>query len=60
MKYKKKNNDNGDNGDDDKGELYNDWHELERQIKDFKEGANNSKIERNEKYPINMSLFQDL
>ena len=58
IKYKKKNNE--DNEDNDKGELFNDWSELEREIKDFKEGAKLSKIEQNEKYPINLSLFQDL
>ena len=58
IKYNKKNNE--DNEDNDKGELFNDWSELEREIKDFKEGAKLSKIEQNEKYPINLSLFQDL
>ena len=37
FKYKKQNN--NDSNDNDKGELYNDWSELEREIKDFKEGA---------------------
>ena len=58
-KYKKKVINIGDE-EDDKSELFNDWHELEREIKDFKEGAKNSKIENNEKYPINLSLFQDI
>ena len=58
-KYKKKNGNNNDD-DYDKGELFNDWNEIEREIKDFKEGAKISKIEKNEKYPINLSLFQDL
>ena len=58
IKYKKRNNDN--NEDNDKGELFNDWSELEREIKDFKEGAKLIKIEKDEKYPINLSLFQDL
>ena len=58
LKYKKRNNE--DNGDNDKGELFNDWSELEREIKDFKEGITNEKIENNEKYPINFSLFQDI
>ena len=60
FKYKKQNGNNDDNEDIDKGELFNDWTELEREIKDFKEGAKNKKIENNEKYPINLSLFQDL
>ena len=59
MKYKKNNNNNGD-VDADKGELFNDWSELEREIKDFKEGATNGKIEKNEKHTINFSLFQDI
>ena len=58
LKYKKRNNE--DNEDNDKGELFNDWSELEREIRDFKEGAKITKIENNEKYPINLSLFQDL
>ena len=58
IKYKKRNNE--DDEDNDKGELFNDWLELEREIKDFKEGAKLSKLEKNEKYPINLSLFQDL
>ena len=58
LKYQKRNNE--DNGDNDKGELFNDWSELEREIKDFKEGAKLNKIENNEKYSINLSLFQDL
>ena len=60
FKYKKKNNDNDDNGDDDKGELFNDWTELEREIKDFKEGITSEKVLNNEKYPINFSIFQDI
>ena len=59
-KYIKKNKDNSGEEDCDKGELFNDWNELEREIKDFKEGATNEKIEKNEKYSINFSLFQDL
>ena len=55
LKYMKRNNE-----DNDKGELFNDWSELEREIKDFKEGAKLTKIEKNQKYPINLSLFQDL
>ena len=58
FKYKKQNN--NDSNDNDKGELYNDWSELEREIKDFKEGATNEKVENNEKYPINCSLFQEI
>ena len=61
IKYKKRNNDNNGNiEDNDKGELFNDWSELEREIKDFKEGITNEKIENKEKYPINVSLFQDI
>ena len=61
LKYKKRNNDNNGNiEDNDKGELFNDWSELEREIKDFKEGITNEKIEKKEKYPINFSLFQDI
>jgi len=51
---------NGDDGNNEKAELFNDWCELEREIKDFKEGATIEKIEKNEKYPINCSLFQEI
>jgi hypothetical protein len=61
LKYKKHNgNNNNDNEDNDKGELYNDWTEIEREIKDFKEGATNGKIKKKMKYTINFSLFQDI
>ena len=61
IKYKKRNNDNNGNiEDNDKGELFRDWSELEREIKDFKEGITKEKIEKMEKYPINFSLFQDI
>ena len=58
-KYKKKNSASKEDNVDE-GELFYDWTELEREIKDFKEGAINEKIEKNEKYPINLSLFQDI
>ena len=56
LKYKRYNNDEID----DEGELFNDWSELEREIKDFKEGVTIKKVENNEKYPINLSLFKDI
>ena len=43
-----------------KGELYVDWYELERDIKDFIEGASIENIENNEMYPFNFSLFQEI
>ena len=55
-KYKKKNS----NEDGDKGELFNDWTEMERKIKDFKEGTTIEKIDNNEKVSIDFSLFQDI
>ena len=55
-KYKKHNKDKSDEG----GELFNDWSEIEREIKDFKEGVTNKKIENNEKFSINFSLFKDI
>ena len=54
-KYKTKNKES-----EDEEILFNDWCELEREIKDFKEGTNNIKISNNEKCPINFSLFQDI
>ena len=39
--------------------LFDMWCELERQIRDFKEGANLQKICNDEKFPINFSIFQD-
>ena len=56
IKYKKKNTDE----DIDKIELYNDWSELERKIRDFKEGAKKNKILNNEKLSIDFSLFKDI
>ena len=44
----------------DEGELYSEWSEFERQIKDFKEGATNENIENNDYYSINCSMFQDI
>ena len=60
LKYKRKNGNNGVNEEIDKGELFNEWSELEREINDFKEGATNEKIEKKGKYTINFSLFQDI
>ena len=61
LKYKEKNRNNNEGDEEEnKGELFNDWAEIEREIKDFKEGATNKKIESNEKYTINFSLFQDI
>ena len=61
LKYKKQNGNNkNDNEDNDKGELFSDWSEIEREIKDFKEGATNEKIKKKMKYTINFSLFQDI
>ena len=59
-KYNKRNVINGMDVENDKAELCNDWYELERQIKDFKESIKISKIENYEKYVINCSLFQDI
>ena len=42
------------------GILYNDWHELEREVMDFKEGTNLVSINENEYYPINFNLFKDI
>ena len=60
LKYKRKNGINEFNEEYDKGVLFDDWSEFERKIKDFKEGATNEKIEKKEKYTINLSLFQDI
>ena len=60
LKYKRKNGNNGVNEEIDKGELFNEWSELEREMNDFKEGATNEKIEKKEKCTINFSLFQDI
>ena len=38
--------------------LFEGWCELERLIKDYKEGANLDKIKKKLKFPINCSLFQ--
>ena len=47
------------NMNEDKEIIFDYWCELERQIKDFKEGTNMEKIKSKEKFPVNCSLFQD-
>jgi len=54
-KYKQLNQ----NGEDEKA-LFIEWCELEREIKDLKEGIDNEKIKNNEVYPIRFSIFQDI
>ena len=39
--------------------VFDSWCELERQIKDFKEGINQEKVNKNENFPLNFSIFQD-
>lgn len=48
------------NEDCDKNLLFNDWSEMERKIRDFKESATNQKIDENQKAFIDFSLFQDI
>ena len=62
IKYKQKNGDKIDKDveDDEKLQLFENWSELEREIKDFKEGATNKKIENNEKYTLNFTLFREI
>jgi len=45
---------------EDKGILFNDWQELEREVMDFKEGTNLQAISENEYYPINFGLFKEV
>ena len=52
-KYKRINNDCIDEGD-----LFNDWVELEREIKDYKEGITNQKIEKNENIQLIFHYFK--
>ena len=59
-KYKEKNNIIIGDENYQKAGLFEDWCELEREIKDFKEGSTISKIESKNKYPINCSLFQEI
>ena len=47
------------NMNEDKEVIFDSWCELERQIKDFKEGTNMEKVNSKEKFPVNCSLFQD-
>ena len=42
-------NNKDDDENDNLVELFIDWSEIERQIKDFKEGVTNERIEKNEK-----------
>ena len=57
--YYKKYKQINEEGEDEKT-LFNEWLELEREIKDFKEFTNKDKIENNEVYPIKFSIFQDI
>ena len=61
LKYKQL-HENGEDEDEveDEGTLFNEWCELDRQIKDLKEGTDIGKVEKNEKYPINCSIFQGI
>ena len=58
LKYKSKNKDVNEKNEE--GELFNDWSEMEREIKEFKESITNEKTQKNQKYSINFSLFQDI
>ena len=40
--------------------LYSEWNELERQVNVFKEETNLRRIEENDYFPINFSLFRDI
>ena len=61
LKYKKINKDNNVNIEDNvKRDLFYEWSEIEREIKDFKEGITKEKIRNKIKYTINFSLFQDI
>ena len=55
-KYKRNNKETIDDG----SELFNDWYELEREIKDFKEGVTMENVENNERYPINFTIFKSI
>ena len=55
-KYKRKKKDDFDEA----RELFDEWSELERKIKDFKESVTMEKIKNNEKCPINFTLFKDI
>lgn len=45
--------------DEDEGVIFDSWCELERQIKNFKEGTNIEKVKKSEYFPIHFTLFQD-
>ena len=45
---------------EDEESKFDEWCELERQIKDLKEGTNIEKVNKNLKYPINCSIFKDI
>ena len=42
------------------GTVYYEWHELERQINDFKEDTTLENVEDNDTFPLNLSLFKDI
>ena len=56
LKYKRYNKEDID----DEGELFSDWSELEREIKDFKEGVTIKKVENNEKFPIKFQYLEEV
>ena len=53
------NEENEENDEDDEN-MFDEWCELERKIKDLKEGANIENVKENEKYPIVCSIFKDI
>jgi molecular chaperone DnaK (HSP70) len=56
-KYKEKEKDDDD--DNDEESLYQNWCDLEKDIRDFKKDSNKEKIENKKYYPISCALFQD-
>ena len=40
--------------------IYSEWNKLERQVNDFKEQANLTRVENYEYFPINCNLFKDI
>ena len=59
-KYKEKNENNGNDEEKEKTNLFIEWLNLEKQIKDFKESLLSEKIVNCTKFPIDVSLFQEI
>jgi hypothetical protein len=59
-KYKYTNNDSEDEDENEKAQLFKEWTELEREIKEFKESVTIEKIKNKEKKTLTLSCFKQI